>query len=315
MDIQKLAELPSELVIGSHRRVDFVKIVSKIRNIALTVVRGASLVSRELGHRYKNGMMHAKHVVALAIGSIFRCSDAELPDELEDKGLLKAFGYKSIPHSSIYSKVRKEVGEVKIGKVAELIIQGVYKNRFVSIVAIDSTFIPYYFEKDTDAAWGYVTLNKKDQELLKTKDKKCLMKGYKVHVIYDVETRIPLYWIVLPANIHDKDAFKTLFDYVRTHFKFAHNAKFLADSAYDSRDVRFMLRENNVIPVIAVNGRGHYKSSKPKDKGYRKRGGIERFFSLLKMKLNLLDVRVNGLQKATAHVFSCMLGYLFRYIL
>jgi len=302
-------------VIGSHRRVDFVKIVSKIRNIALTVVSGASLVSRELGHRYKKGMMHAKHIIALALGPIFRCSDSELSDELEDKGLLKVLGYKSAPDSSIFSKVRKEVGEEKIGRTTELIIQELYRGRFVSMVAIDSTFIPYYFERDTDAAWGYVTLKKKEQEILKEKDKKGLKKGYKLHVIYDVDTGIPLYWIVLPANMHDKDAFKTLFDYVRTHFRFAHNAKFLADSAYDSRDVRFMLRENNVIPVIAVNGRGHYKSSKPKDKDYRKRGGIERFFSLLKMKLNLLNVRVKGIQKVTAHVNSCMLGYLVKYIL
>ena len=291
------------------------KIVSKIRNIAPTVVGGASVVSRMLGHWYQEGMMHAKHIVTLALGPIFRCTDSELSDELEDKGLLKVLGYKSAPDSSIFCKVRKEVGEEKIGRTTELIIQELYRGRFVSRVAIDSSFIPYYFEKDTDAAWGYVTLNKKDKELLKAKDKKCLMKGYKVHVIYDVETRIPLYWIVLPANIHDKDAFKTLFDYVRTHFKFAHNAKFFADSAYDSRDVRFMLMENNIIPVIAVNGRGHYKSSKPKDKEYRKRGGIERFFSLLKMKLNLLNVRVKGLQKVTAHVNSCMFGYLMKYIL
>ena len=76
-----------------------------------------------------------------------------------------------------------------------------------------------------------------------------------------------------------------------------------------------MLRENHVLPVIAVNGRGHYKSSKPKDPDYRKRGAIERFFSLLKMKMNLLNVRVKGIQKVTAHVFSCMLGYLFKYAL
>jgi hypothetical protein len=75
------------------------------------------------------------------------------------------------------------------------------------------------------------------------------------------------------------------------------------------------LWENRVIPVIAVNGRGHYKSSKPRDKDYRKRGGIERFFSLLKMKLNLLNVRVKGLQRVTAHVNSCIFGYLLKYIL
>jgi hypothetical protein len=303
---------------GQHDQLrrDFkMKTISKIRNIIPMVVGCASTVSRTFGHWYQNGKMYAKHIVALGIGSIFRYSDAELPEELKSRGLLKVFGYKNAPDSSIYSRVRKEVGEEKIGKVAELIIQELYRDRFISLIAIDSTFIPYYFEKDEDAAWGYATLNKKDLELLKEKTAKGLKKGYKLHLIYDVETRIPLYWIVLPANIHDKDAFKTLFDYVKMHFKFAHNAKFLADSAYDSRDVRFTLMENRIIPVIAVNGRGHYKSSIPKDNDYRTRTGIERFFSLLKMKLNLLNVRFNGLQKVTAHVFGCMLGYLIKYIL
>ena len=279
------------------------------------VVGYASQVARVLGHWYQNGTMYAKHIVALGIGSIFRYTDAEIPEELSDRKLLKVLKYKNIPDGSIYSKVRKDVGEEKIGKVAELIVQCIYKNRFVSTVAIDSTFIPYYFEKDKDAAWGYVTLKKKEQEILKDDKKKGLKKGYKLHVIYDVETCIPLYWIVLPANTHDKDAFKTLFDYAKTHFKFAHNAKFLADSAYDATDVRFVLRENNITPLIAINGRGHYPSSKPNDPDYGKRGAMERFFSILKMKLNLLNVRVKGLQKVTAHANSCIFGYLMKYIL
>ena len=291
------------------------KILSKIRNIALTVVSGASLVSRGLGHRYKKGTMHAKHIVALGLNSIFRCSDSELSDELEDKGLLKVLGYKSRPDPSIFSKVRKEVGEEKIGLTTEMILQALYRDRFVSLMAIDSTFLPYYFRNDPDASFGYATLNKKEQELLKEKTQKGIKKGYKLHLIYDVETCIPLFWIVLPANVHDKDAFKTLFDYVKTHYRLAHNAKLLADSAYDARDIRFMLQENKIIPVIAVNGRGHYKSSKPRDPTYKKRGAIERLFSLLKMKLNLLNVRVKGLQRVTAHVNSCIFGYIMKYIL
>lgn len=181
-------------------------------------------------------------------------------------------------------------------------------------MAIDSTYVPYYFENDKEATFGYVTLKKKELELPKEKNKKGLKRRYKIHVIYDVETGIPPYWIVLPANIHDKDAFKTLFDYVRTHFTFAHNAKFLADSAYDAWDVRFLLTEKS-LPVIAVNGRGHYKLSKLRDRDYIKRTAIERFFSILKMKQDLLHVRLKGLQKVTAHVFSSMLEYLFKYIL
>lgn len=79
--------------------------------------------------------------------------------------------------------------------------------------------------------------------------------------------------------------------------------------------MRSVLFENRIIPVIAINGRGHCKSSKPKDSDYRKRGAVERFFSLLKMKLNLLDVRVKGLQRVTVHISGCILGYLLKHIL
>lgn len=295
--------------------VDKMKTLSKIKKIIPIVKGKVSLVSRNLGHWYENGMMFAKNIISLALGAIFRCSDRELPEELEVRGLLKPLGYKRPPSHSIFSKVRKEVGEEKVGRVAEEIIRELYKDRLLSLIAIDSTFVPYCFDKDEDAAFGYVTLKKKEQEVLKERTAKGIKKGYKLHLIYDVETQIPLYWIVLPANIHDKDAFKTLFDYVKMHFRFAHEAKFLADSAYDSTDVRFALMECHVTPVIAVNGRGHYKSSKPKDPDYRKRGAIERFFSLLKMKLHLLGVRFKGLQGVTAHVSATILGYLFKYIL
>ena len=278
-------------------------------------MKQVSFVSKELGHWYQGGAMYAKHIIALGLQAIFRCSDNELPDELESRNLLGALGYENTPNDSIYSKVRKEIGEERIGRAAEFIIHELYRNKIVSLMAIDSSYIPYYFEDDADAVWGYATLTKKERKVLKEKTQKGLKRGYKLHAIYDVIAGIPLYWIVLPANINDKDAFKTLFDYVKAHFKFAHNAKFLADSAYDSSDVRFTLRENRVIPVIAVNGRGHYPSSKPKDSTYRRRGAIERFFSLMKMKLNLLDVRVKGLQKVTAHANTCIFGYLVKYII
>ncbi len=192
-----------------------------------------------------------------------------------------------------------------------------YKN-----APIDSTYVLYYFKKDKDADWRHVTLSWKEKEMLITRirnekigKKKDLRKEYKLHVIYDVETGIPLYWVILLTNIHDKVVFKTLFDYIKSHFRVVHNAKFLADSGYDSTDIRFTLRERGFIDVIAINGRGHYKSSKPKDKDYRKRTTIERFNSLLKMKLNLLYVRFNRIQSITAHVSSCILGHLIKYIL
>ncbi len=126
---------------------------------------------------------------------------------------------------------------------------------------------------------------------------------------------MPLYWIVLPANKHDSEAFGELFAYVREHFRLAHEAKFLADSAYDSTAIYEVLRHFNVIPVIAINGRGHYKSSTPRDAEYGKRWSIERFFSKLQRKVGVMNNRFIGIERVTFHINSVMIGYLIRYIM
>ena len=89
-----------------------------------------------------------------------------------------------------------------------------------------------------------MTLKRKEQEILRERTQEGIKRGYKLHVIYDVETGILLYWVVLPTNVNDKKVFKELFDYVKAHFRFAHEVKFLAGSAYDLADVRSVLFEN-----------------------------------------------------------------------
>ncbi len=59
---------------------------------------------------------------------------------------------------------------------------------------------------------------------------------------------------------------------------------------------------------------GHCKLSKPKDKGYGKRWAIERFFSKIKRKLNLLNNRFFGLERVSFHVNAVSIAYLIRYI-
>ena len=119
----------------------------------------------------------------------------------------------------------------------------------------------------------------------------------------------------MPANKHDSEAFDELFQYVKDHFRIAHEAKFLADSAYDSTHIYEILRHFNIIPVIAINGRGYYKSMTPKDKDYGKRWSIERFFSKLHRKVGILNNRFFGIERVAFHVNSVMIGYMIRYIL
>ena len=163
----------------------------------------------------------------ISVEPVFKYCDGELSDELQSRDLLKLLGYQAEPCHSIFSKVKSEVGEGKWWRVAESIICRVYKDWCLQLIAIDSSYVLYYFEGDLDTVWKYVTLTKEEQEVLKEKTQRGLKKGYKLHVIYDVEIGIRPYQIVLPANIHDKNAFKIFFDYVRTHFRFVHEAKYL----------------------------------------------------------------------------------------
>lgn len=93
------------------------KIISKTRNITLTVVNEASLVSMELGHWYGNGAMHAKHIVALGMGLIFQCSDYELSDELSDKKLLKVLWYKSESDKSTSLRSERKLERKKLERL------------------------------------------------------------------------------------------------------------------------------------------------------------------------------------------------------
>ena len=287
-------------------------IVKKIKNKVSEVWAAASLIAVSTGHIYAKGRLVGRQITAIAIENLLGCSDKELPDRLEDNGLLQLLGYDKKPDPSIFSHVRKGIGSNAIMNVDLFIIQRLYRDRTVRLLAIDSKFIQTYSKDDKEALFGYFTTPKRDQ----TKEKKIETKqGYKIHVIIDVETGVPLYWIVLPANEHDSGAFATLFSYVREHFRIAHEAKFLADSAYDSTAIYEALRHFNIIPVIAINGRGHYKSSTPKDSEYGKRWAIERFFSKLQRKIGILNNRFIGIERVTFHVNSVLMGYLIRYIL
>ena len=87
--------------------------ISNLKKIISFVGKLASLVARQLGHWYINGMAYGKHLVALAIENIFMCSDRELPEGLKDRRLLTTLGYKNPPDHSIFSKIRKDVAKRK----------------------------------------------------------------------------------------------------------------------------------------------------------------------------------------------------------
>jgi len=92
------------------------------------------------------------------------------------------------------------------------------------------------------------------------------------------------------------------------------NVKLLSDVRYDATGIYQELHYDNVKLVIAINGRGFYKSSIPKDPEYGKRWAIERLFSRLKEVFGLAKNRFIGIGKVIVHAYACLIAYLIKYL-
>jgi transposase len=281
-------------------------VIDKIREVGAV----ARVIVQHFGHTKK----FAKHIVALVIKQEKNLRDYQLAEFLEKDPIGKMLGYKRKPHPSTFSKVRERADPRIFKEVYDWIVQDRLKGKQIHLFAQDSSDIPAQSKSDKDARWGHRTPSKREQEDLNEKTK-VLGFGYKIHMIAAVEGEIPLGFCLEPANKHDKTLFAKLFGEVKNAFTFGYFAKYLADSAYDSTDIKEQLRECGIIPVISRNGRRWRKSETPKDPDYGKRWAIERIFSRLKEVFGMSKNRVVGLKKVSIHVFSCLLAYAVRYVM
>ena len=151
-----------------------------------------------------------------------------------------------------------------VKELYKILVYQKMKNKIVRLIAQDSTDISAFSSYDKDAKYGHRTPSKKEQRILTDKSK-TLFFGYKLHVIADVETEIPIATEIVPANRHDTIFFHKLYGIVKNTFHIHMNpySKFLADLGYDATDIYQELHYDNIKPVIAINGRGFYKSSTP----------------------------------------------------
>ena len=183
------------------------------------------------------------------------------------------------------------------------LVRELCKGRLLRLIGEDSTDMPAFFtKKDTEARLGHRTQKRREQQLNamtgKDRNEKAFVFGYKLHIMEDCETGLPLAAIVKTAEVHDSRPFYELFPYVTNNFNVQYGGKFLGDSAYDSANIRKTVREmNGMKDVISVNGRGHYPSETPKDKDYGKRWSVEQTNSVLETTYNLTTNRMRGIKK------------------
>jgi transposase len=233
-------------------------------------------------------------------------SEAQLAERIRsDEELRKLCKFRKSPCNSAYCRARKRLGLQGIGFLFDFLVKlakkcGIAKGR---LVAIDSTDFEacckgnkkMKLRYDQDARWGYSTM-------------KGRVFGYKAHIICDAESELPLAVEVLPANVNDAVGFFPVFEKFLKNFG-AGVWKFLADCAYDALSIRKRLI--GMIPLIARNGRGKFKSENPKDRDYGKRWAVERLNSRIKEELGLDNLRMKGLWAATFHATLVLCSKLY----
>ena len=220
--------------------------IIELKNKIVEVWAAARVIVQKYGHTKK----FARHAVALVIRQCENFKDIKLVEFLGKDPIGKMLGYKKKPHPSTFSKVRMRADPRIFKDVYDWIVQDRLKGRQIRLFAQDSLDIPAHSKSDKDARWGHRTQSKREQEDFSDKAK-VLGFGYKIHMIADAENEIPLGFSIEPANKHDKTLFAKLFGCVKETFTFNYYAKYLADSAYDSTDIKVQLRECGIAPVIS----------------------------------------------------------------
>jgi transposase len=209
-------------------------------------------------------------------------------------------GFKKTPDIGTFSHFLKRIGEPLFEELFNQTVQQLLNQHFLSrhCIAIDGSIIEAKPD-DTQASWGWDHI------------KECYVYGYKIHVIVDTKTELPLAFSFTKANVHDSQAFKPVYQQVRSYDSRFRIVSFLADKGYDSSKIRQTLLHDDVQPIIKVS-KTRIKPQYPAwfKKKYCKRTSVERFFSRLKTYLNLKRLNVKGITQLKLVCYLISIGML-----
>jgi transposase len=211
------------------------------------------------------------------------------PEWLRRLGLRRRIGgieTYSVPDRTRFYRFARRTGvegmmEVLSVMVVRLMQKGVIKGTSVSL---DATMISAWFKdcrvrkderhlkvcrheksKDRDASWGYD--HHRDRYVY----------GYKVHVLLDSQTALPLTLTVTAAGYGES---RTMAWFVTTMLKLGiHVKKFFADMGYDTNEARLLITQTlKAIPFIPLQTRGS-KGATGQEKRSRRKLLAYRFYA------------------------------------
>lgn len=220
---------------------------------------------------------------------------------------LAFLGFDSVPEETCWSKLLARVPLDALEDLLTRLVRSLRDEGLLKlyVAAVDGSFLPAC-AWDPDAAWGYV---RKVQDRPKAmpsgrfqvQDGKVLGYGYRVHVLVDAASELPVTVHVTRANVHDVTAWPEVHRASRGRVDWDRVQDLVGDAAFDAAVVRTSLRGKRVRVVTPpTNLPDRLPSpglSAELEEVYRQRDAVERFFAMMKGFFRLDRWGVTGLER------------------
>jgi len=185
-----------------------------------------------------------------------------------------------VPDRTTFNKLVKRydvdgITEIFIQMVAQMMKKGIIKPNRLSI---DATIISALF-KDKNGKKGKLKRSR-DKDAGKGFDsyRNIWVYGYKIHIMLDTDTALPIGIIITKANYGENRTVKPFVDLLTQRYGITNIDEVFCDSAYDGNQTRLLFIDKlHATPYIELNPR-NCKGDTPEEKRERRKHLCEKFY-------------------------------------
>lgn len=212
----------------------------------------------------------------------------------------RILGFEEPPDIGSFTHFLQRIGLHVFEQLFTVVVQQLLDKGFLNLhfIAQDGTILEVNND-DKDADWGWDHI------------KEQFVYGYKIHVVVDVNTELPIAFSVTKANVHDSTQFPLLYQRIKSYKTRFPIRFYTGDKAYDSSVIRKTLLRDDVTPVIKAS-KVPFEPRYPRWflEKYKKRVGVERFFSRLKEYLDLKRLEAYDRDAVQLYIYLVCIGML-----
>ena len=145
----------------------------------------------------------------------------------KDQFWRRTLGFKQTPDIGSFTHFLQRIGTDTFEQLFQVVVQQLLDEGFLNLhmIAQDGSILEGNLD-DNEAGWGWDHIEEE------------FVYGYKIHVIVDVNTELPIAFSITWANTHDSKEFQRLYEETKSYKTRFPTRFFTADKAYDSSSIR-----------------------------------------------------------------------------